>query len=649
MVCFKKYMNTINFKNNIQSNSLSPEVQKRLEDKENFTAVDKEKLKQDVVEIKEKTREHAEENFVSQTVKNLGPKNKKKFFISLAATLATVAGLAVLGNKSSTKMAELGIKVDNMLKNQKWFNSIGKLFKRSKNKITNTLRKSKTINNIMDTLKNRPAKAKCDFTRGYGRGFVSIFSLTPIDILKKAFKDEDAQRDALKILVGKDNAENFVQFLSGKGSTIKDNKEFCSKLTNAIKDKFNLTTKEDLLSFLKALQKGETYRGNDLSRFTNVKMEEKGLGGIIGAWWPVNIINGIGEKIFKGKWKGFGKGNLGDSLIKFNAVNGSLADTKIGSLVQKSITIPTESISNFVNDKAGLGLFLCSTIMSLYNNVQDAPKEKRAATIADDYIGTIGSIAISTPLAFATTYGLASLKNLDSNQGIPSKILKGIGKFFGMGLDKYQSGTLIPGTKNIIPRFAGGALRFGLVMLVFSPFFSKPIKKVINKIFGKPYDANEAKREEALKQQRNTIIPELGITQGELEDKIKANPNALNKVQQDPMLLKEIQNNPKLIVDILDGKEIKTKPKDKLLSPANINLINNKNKTPQNNQRELFGLENNKKETKDESINTQDTATYIPSSELIAKSSSLSEVQNQEYQQLIAEADKALKNAEKYI
>ncbi len=640
-------MNTINFKNNIQSNSLSPEVQKRFEDKENFTAVDKEKLKQDVVEIKEKTREHAKENFISQIAKNLGPKNKKKFFISLAATLATVAGLAVLGNKSSTKMAELGINVDNMLKNQKWFKSIGKLFKQSKNKITNTLRKSKTINNIMDTLKNRPAKAKCDFTRGYGRGFVSIFSLTPVDILKKAFKDEDAQRDALEILVGKGNAKDFIRFLSGKGSTIKDNKEFCSKLTEKIYKEHKLESKKDLLNFFKRLESGE-YNTNTI-KFTDIEMKEKGLGGIIGAWWPVNIINGIGEKIFKGKWKGFGKGNLGDSLIKFNAVNGSLADTKIGSLVQKSITIPTESISNFVNDKAGLGVFLCSTIMSLYNNVQDAPKEKRAATIADDYIGTIGSIAISTPLAFATTYGLASLKNLDSNKGIPSKILKGIGKFFGMGLDKYQSGTLIDGTKNIIPRFAGGALRFGLVMLVFSPFFSKPIKKVINKIFGKPYDANEAKREEALKQQRNTIIPELGITQGELEDKIKANPNALNKVQQDPMLLKEIQNNPKLIVDILDGKEIKTKPKDKLLSPANVNLINNKNKTPQNNQRELFGLENNKKETKDESIITQDTATYIPSSELIAKSSSLSEVQNQEYQQLIAEADKALKNAEKYI
>ncbi len=649
-------MNNINFKNNIQLNSPSPEVKKRLEDKENFTAIDKERLKQDVAEFQEKAQEHTKENFVSQTAKNLKPKDTKKFIISLTATLATVAGLAFLGNKSSDKMAELGIMVDNFLKNRRWFNSLGEFFKKSKNKIAKTLKKVPVINNIAETLKKRPAKAKCDFTRGYGRGFVNIFSLTPVDILKKAFNDSDKRLEALKQLVGEAKAQSFVDFLNGSSKTIQDNREFCSKLTDAIKENFGISAKKDLLGLFKKLKKGEICEINgkkaDFSSFTNVAMQERGLSGIIGAWWPVNFINSIGEKIFKNKWKVIGKGNLGDSLIKFNAVNGTLADTKIGSLIQKSITIPSESITNFVNDKSGLGAFLCIPIMSLYNNVQDAPKEKKVATVADDYIGTMGNIAISTPLAFATTYGLASLKNLDSSKGFMSKILKGCGKFFGMGLDKKDlAGNLIQGTNNKFIRFAGGALRFFLTMMVFSPFYSKPVKKIINKIFGKPYDANEAKKEEALKQQKNTIIPELGITAGELEEKIKANPNALNKLQSDPMLLSAVKNNPKLILDILDGKEIKIKPKDKLSSPANINLIkNNQNKQPQNNERNLFDSSNkNQEKTKQDDDLSYDSATYIPSSQFIAKNSTLNEIQSQEYQELMNKADEAIKNAEKYI
>ena len=38
-------MNTINFTNNMQTNSLNPEVKKRFEDKESFTAIDKEIIK----------------------------------------------------------------------------------------------------------------------------------------------------------------------------------------------------------------------------------------------------------------------------------------------------------------------------------------------------------------------------------------------------------------------------------------------------------------------------------------------------------------------------------------------------------------------------------------------------------------------------
>ena len=122
---------------------------------------------------------------------------------------------------------------------------------------------------------------------------------------------------------------------------VADNRAFCTKLTEAIKNKHGLTTKGELLEFFVGLEKG-SYNGIDFSEFTNIKMKDKGKMAVISSWWPVNIIDSIGSKIFKGKWKGFCRGNLGDSLIKFNVVNGSLADTKIGSLVQKSITVPTE-------------------------------------------------------------------------------------------------------------------------------------------------------------------------------------------------------------------------------------------------------------------------------------------------------------------
>ncbi len=643
-------MNTINFTNNIQSNSLSSEVNKRLENKENFTAINKEQLKQDVAEFQEKAQDHAKENFISQTLKNIAPKDVKKFAISLTATLATVVGLAILGNKSSNKMAQLGLQLDDFLLNQKWYQSISGFFKKGKDGIVKTLRKSKTIDNIMDTFKNRPAKAKCDFSRGYGRGFVSIFSLTPVDILKKAFAnmDESKQLESLKKLVGDKKASIFSEFLQGKSKTILDNKDFCTKLTEAIKENFNLKSNADLLNFFKALQNGK-YQNTDFSELINVNMTEKGLGSLAGAWWPVNIIDSIGSKISKGKWKNIGRGNLGDSMIKFNVVNGSLAKTAPAKLLQQAITIPTESISNFVNDKSGMGAFLCIPIMSLYNNVQDAPKEKRAATIADDYVGTMGNIAISTPLAYGATYALASLKNLNNKQGFLAKPLKLIGEFFGMGLDRYKDGvlkTVEKSWRNVIPRYLGGALRFGLIMFAFSPFFSKPIKSAINKIFGKPYDANEAAKEKQLQEQRNTVIPELGITQGELNDKIEANPDAVAKLQKDPMLLREIQKDPKKILDILDGKEIQTKPKDKLLSPANLNLTKNTN-----NKRELFNDKQQvqqEQQVQSEEYKIKDTATYIPSSEFTVKPT-LNDIQIQEYQRLMNDSDKILKKAEKYI
>lgn len=703
----------------LQYNSaIKPQQQKTLKKQENqpeFSAVDKDKIKQDAVEIAQQGHEAVKENWIVSTMKNVFHiEDPKKFITSLGLTLATVAGLAFLGNKSVNKMADLGIKVDDFLANNKLYQNIGGFFENAKNKIIETLKKSKTMEDIIETMKTRRATPKADLTRGYGRGFVSIFSLTPVDIIKTslgkkqnaAFNKElgnildkkdlqafkglilDKPEDALNVLkgivkdeakaqeifnnlnktnneilgsikklVGENKANGFFKQITDL-SEIKDNRKFCSELTEAIADNFNLKDASGKINKQELLEKLKTIKsGKDFAEFQGVTMDQ---GNFISTWWPVNIIDSVGKKLFNKNWKGFGKGNLGDSLIKFNAVNGSLADTKLGSLVQNSILVPTESISNFVNDKSGLGAFLCSSIMSLYNNVQDAPKDKKAATVADDYIGTMGSIAISTPLAFATTYGLASLKNLEGNTLI-SKGLKTIGKFFGMGLDKIaKDGTITKGTTNPFLRFGGGALRFILIMFVFSNMFSKPIRGAIHKIFGKPYNKAEEEQKAKLEAQKNTIIPELGITQGELIQKIQNNPKAIEKIQSDPKLAQALGNNPKLLLDFLDGKEInfsadnnqtaQNKDVQLQMSPYNTQFINNKKGI--NTSQTTSKIDSNKSETniKSDKLNQQmDTATYIPSSDFIAPATQYSNEETNKINQVMQNADKVLKRAEKYI
>ena len=485
----------------------------------NFGAIDINTISQDTAQITQKAGEQIKENWFFRMLRNtFGVKDPKKTTISIALTIATVVGCAFLGNKLSDKTADLGLKVDEKILGKggnSIFSKIGKGLSKIKTKIGTFLKKSKTINDISETLKNRHAKPKADLTRGYGRGFVSIFSLTPVDIMGKAFaKDKAAFARALKEgntgkqaaiikkiqksvskLVGDGKAKEFTEQILGTAKDKLENREFCSRLTDAIKEHFGCgDSKAKLLEVLKGIKSGKV-NGIDVSEFTNVNM--KG-GGFIASWFPVNIINKV-ISFVTGKPSNFGRGRLGDSLIKFNAVNGTLAKTKLGQLTQKMVTVPTESISNFVNDKSGMGLLLCGSIIGTYNNAQDAPKNKKVATVADDFVGTIGSIAISTPLAFKTTYGLASLSNLKGNS-LAAKGLKKIGNIFSMGLDKVAAdGSVIKNTSKM-KGLIGGGLRFAAIMFVFSSLFSKPIKAAIHKVFGKPYTSAEAAKQQNVQQ-----------------------------------------------------------------------------------------------------------------------------------------------------
>ena len=608
----------------------------------NFGAVDINSVKQDTVELAQKTSDEIKnENWLFRNLRNLGVKDPKKFLISAGFTLATVVGCAVLGNKMSDKTAKWGLKVDEKILGKDGnsiFARIGKGLSGAKKSAIKFARKhSKTVDDIADTMQNRMAKPKSNMTRGYGRGFVSIFSLTPVDILEKAFSgdiknykklvdnpEKQAEiaskiKDSLSKLVGSE-ADTFVAQILGTAEKL-DNREACSKFSEAFRKNFNLKTNKEFLEKLLELKAGKI---DGAEIFTKVKMVEKSANAPIASWWPVNIIRGIASKFKKDTT--IGLGNLGDSLIKFNAVNGTLADTKLGSLVQKSITVPTESISNFVNDKSGLGVLLCGSILSTFNNAQDAPKDKKVGTIADDFVGTIGSLAVATPLAFKTTYGLASLNNLKGNSLI-TKVLKKIGGIFNMGLKE--------GSK-FIPRKLGGALRFGLIMFVFSSMFSKPIKKVIHKIFGEPYDpsAQENKNNSEINNQPSTEqVPQVQTQDSQTSSVPVSNDNANQQSAARPTNLIDIYTNNNKNSDLNSG--ISSQP----VQPVAANPLNT--------------LQPDNVTTQDDAISasnlTKKDKRYIPSIEVSYQEQKGNNEADPQVDLLLKKADKVIDNVNKVI
>ncbi len=718
-------MSNVNF-NALPQNTTSPELKQRLENQENYTALNKEQIKNDAVEIGKKVQNNANENFLFRTMRNVfGVEDPKKTLKSIGLSILTVIGLAVLGNKLSTPSARLGEKVDDILLGDnvlaKFYKALGNGVDALKQGISK-LPRPKFVNDIIDTMHNRKLNMQFAVFRGYERGPVGIFIntlretfnygplkgranvisnaeniLNPIlknlgensldtknidsilqianDALAKATDTNDVAKlndlinnltqtktnidkpflDLLTKLSGSGNAEKIFQGIT-QGVDSSKEQAFYTKLIDSIVENLkntcpNLANKSkveilDLASKNKLIDFG----GPDVSSLVDVTMMTPKANGIFGKitgtlfhsasdWWPVHVIENIGKK-FNPNFK-FGRGNLFDSLIKFNAINATGTKTLPAKLIQKIPTLSTESISNFVNDKSGLGVLLGIGLIDTYNNVQDAPKEKKFSTGADDLIGQILNWSVSMPLTYKTVYSLASLKNLQGN-GPMSFILRQAGKIFGLGLGAPNTG-IVGKMKGI----GGGAFRFFLFMFVVSPIISKFTRKVTNKIFGKPYDKNEEAKKAQIEAQKNQIIPELGITQGELAQKIEKNPKAIQELQNNPDLVRKLQQNPKFLVDYLDGKAIpdntKTAVQKPQMSPLNAKLINERN----NNQ--LFTKKTPQKQNNEEQKSV-DTASYIPDSRFTVKnSSSLSEEKLSQYNQSMAQADKILKRAEKYI
>lgn len=176
----------------------------------------------------------------------------------------------------------------------------------------------------------------------------------------------------------------------------------------------------------------------------------------------------------------------------------------------------------------------------------------------------------------------------------------------------------------------GGIGRF---ILIFSlgQLIGKPINKLCDKIFGKPYNKDEELRKQQEETQMNQITPELGVSQNELMEKIRNNPSILEKLQDDPELNKKIQENPKLLLDLLDGKDIskansfkRNVQTDQSLSQANESYL--------------------KKQQ------SKNTATYIPTSQFKTKStSSMAPELQGELGRMSTKTEKLLKQAQRYV
>ena len=725
-------MSNVSFGNLTTNNSqINPELQKRIESQENFTAIDTEKLKQDTVEIASKAGEQVKDNFVFRILKNLGVEDPKKFLKSVGLTALTVAGFALLGNKTSKHTAQLGITIDNFIQNGKgkWIGEFGEKISKGIKKVTKPIKNIPLVGEISEALSKNKIKAKNPMARAQCSGIVYQFSCAVIESMQGIFygRQKDIAKNFTKkgaselltfIKNGKSHnvdfkkAFEFVKAISTSGKTkddltnlakkpanelaqmvadgtiskslleclqgmdfntpaagkfidevldraekdkeilkklignidledtfktiilddANDRVEFASNLTKNIKKAQGITDNQRLLDFLKNVQEGKVD-----SEFQDILMCHG-----MDSWGLTNWIDKLGHKIRGDKWKNVSRANLGSALIKFNSVNGDLATTAAGKFVQAAPTIVTESISNYVCDAAAINAVVIPSFISLFNSVQEAPKEQKAATLASSFASDIGSLTVVMPTAGAITYGIANLSKLKGN-GILKTPLKWIGNLFAMGLK--------PNSK-ALSKVAGGAFRFAMIMFVFSSMISKPIEKLVQKIFGKPYNKEEAEKAKQLEEQKKQIIPELGITQGELMEKMQKNPAAMQRLQADPKLAYTIEQNPKAILDLLDGKEIQyieptptPASQGVILSPANKNRINNKiNMTPTS---ETKMNSTNVAEKQQETV--VDNATYIPSSEFVAPKSTMSVQQQSEYDAMMIKADKYLKAAEKYI
>ena len=184
----------VSFQNSSNLQINNPEFQKRAESQENFTALDKQKISQDMLELSEKAPKDMQESWLFRIMRNtFGIKEPKKVLKAIGLTIGTVIGLGFIGNKLSLPTDKLGntiddflLKGDNIL--SKGYRAISGALTNLKSNIATKLENSKsnTIKDIYTTLSTKKAQPIHPLARSYGSSGTGIFGLTSPDTLKSA-------------------------------------------------------------------------------------------------------------------------------------------------------------------------------------------------------------------------------------------------------------------------------------------------------------------------------------------------------------------------------------------------------------------------------------------------------------------------------
>ncbi len=148
------------------------------------------------------------------------------------------------------------------------------------------------------------------------------------------------------------------------------------------------------------------------------------------------------------------------------------------------------------------------------------------------------------------------------------KPFKAIGRVLSTGLESIKpytadlsvGGKAVAKTGNFLKRFAGGAGRFAIVMLVISPFIGKIVSKVSSTIFGK---TTEMKKEEAeakaakeakkqAKANQNMQATELTEAEtNELTARMMGSPEVIQSLEGNEQALMAVMQNPRALLETL--------------------------------------------------------------------------------------------------
>ncbi len=405
---------------------------------------------------------------VEEQVKNIDKEKTIKKVISWGLAIATTIGVACLTNKNVNKIWKAGEAVDKKVANSNFCKQAKDLFAKIKDK--NPLKNSKLLKDIKDvTSKEKRLQPKSSWAKMSVLGPKGIFSLTPSDILKstaKSAKNPQEFTKYLEALIGKDTkicnkGISEITEACFKDGNLGESFDFSKGLMDAIKNKHNLKTTEELFGFFDKLKVGKI--GENTFEFAK-DLKIKG-------------------------WAPFTKGNLGETMKKLAIMNGEGATTKLGKMTQQVPLILGESISNCVNDRSTFGVLICAgTLPQVFDEAQNAKKGKKVATAAAELTSTATGWAIGTAGAGAIVYSLGSLKNLKST-GVVANLLKKVGNVASMGLANNSSKPA---------KIIGGALRL-VGVLTLSSKISTPFDNAIKKLFGLP-TAKEKEIAEAEKQ-----------------------------------------------------------------------------------------------------------------------------------------------------